>query len=124
MILVDYNQISLANIFVFMKDLTNASEKETLDICRHGIITTLLSYKKKFGQEYGELVIAADAGNYWRNDIFPEYKAGRKKYREESKLDWELVFKCLNQVRDEIQTVFPWRFIRVPRCEADDIFAV
>lgn len=124
LILVDFNQIALANIFIFMGDLKNADEKEMLDICRHGIINTLISYKKKFGAEYGDLIITADAGNYWRKDVFPEYKANRYKDKEESDFNWELAWKCLNQVRDEIQAIFPWRFLRVKRCEADDIIAV
>lgn len=125
MFFVDYNQVALANIFMFLKELKgDVSEKEVKDICRHGIITSLISYKKKFSQEYGEIIITADYGNYWREDIFPEYKANREKGREESNLNWDLIFKCLNDIRDEIKETFPWRLLRVPRCEADDIIAI
>jgi hypothetical protein len=123
-ILVDYNQIVLANVYQVSKDLKSSDPSESKNIIRHSIITSLLSYKKKFQSDYGEMIICCDSRNYWREDIFPEYKAGRKKSREESDLPWDIIFEILNEVRESIKKYFPWRVVHVDRCESDDIRAV
>ena len=36
-------------------------------------------------------------------------------------MDWPNIFNCLNAIRDELKEFFPYKHIRVNRCEADDI---
>ncbi len=91
---------------------------------RHMILNSLRSYRKKFGEEYGELVLCCDGRNYWRKDVYPYYKAGRKKTRTESALDWTNIFETLNKIRDEIEEFFPYIVLTIDRCEADDIIGV
>jgi 5'-3' exonuclease len=69
------------------------------------------------------MVIACDDKNYWRKNIFPYYKAGRKKAREESDIDWPSLFETLNKIRDEIKQHLPYTVIQIDNCEADDIIA-
>jgi len=83
----------------------------------------LRSYKTKFGNEYGELVLCYDDKHYWRKEYFPNYKANRKKDRTASKLDWNELFETLNKIRDEIKEVFPYKVLQVSGAEADDIIA-
>ena len=85
------------------------------------ILNTIRANVKKFKGEYNELVIACDDKNYWRRDIFPHYKAHRKRDREKSELDWNKIFKILNQVRDDLKEYFPYPVIQIERAEADDI---
>ena len=85
------------------------------------ILNSVRMYNVKFGEEYGELVIACDDKNYWRKDIFPYYKAHRKADREASTLDWNHIFSILNKIRDELKETFPYKVIQVDRAEADDI---
>lgn len=87
-------------------------------------LNCLRSYRQKYGREYGELVIICDGRNYWRKDIFPYYKAERKKSREESTLDWNLIFDATNKIKNEIKENFPYKFIRVDKTEADDVISV
>lgn len=87
------------------------------------VLNSIRSYVKKFGQEYGELIIAADAGNLWRKESFPYYKANRVKNKEESVLDWNMIYQSLNKIRDELKEFFPYRMVHVDRCEADDVIA-
>jgi len=75
----------------------------------------------KFRAEYGQMVIACDGGNSWRKGVFPQYKANRKKSREEGGLDWAEFFRILNMVRDEIRDNFPYKLIHIQGLEADDI---
>jgi hypothetical protein len=120
MILVDLNQVSIASLMMQIKgknDLINE------DLIRHMILNCLRSYRQKFGKDYGELVICCDDKNYWRKEIFPFYKAHRKKDRDASDLDWSLIFTILNKIREELKTHFPYKVLQVDNVEADDIIA-
>ena len=100
---------------------TNAEIEENM--VRHMVLNSLRSYKSKFGDEYGEMVIACDNTNYWRKQIFPYYKANRKKNQENSEMDWKSIFECLNKIRAELKEYFPYRVIDIESAEADDIIA-
>lgn len=88
------------------------------------ILNAIRSFKSKFGQEFGDIVLCSDSTQYWRKELFPYYKANRKKSREDSPIDWERIHQMLNKIKGEIQENLPYRFLVVPRCEADDIIAV
>ena len=90
-------------------------------LLRHFILNSLRAYNSKYQKEYGEMIIACDDKNYWRKDVFPYYKASRKKDRDSSALDWGSIFECLHKIRDEIKEFFPYRVIQVDKAEADDI---
>lgn len=94
-----------------------------VNLLRHMIINTIRSLKQKFEGNYGELVIACDNKNYWRKKVFPYYKANRKKAREESGLDWPMIFETINLIKEEVKTFFPYKVIEVETAEADDIIA-
>ena len=123
MILVDYSKVALAAILTFQREL-KGTESEVKKLIRHVTLSTLKSYKKKYGKEYGELVICCDGRKYWRRDFFPHYKASRKKNREASDLDWKLIFDTLSEMRDDLAAYFPYRVIHVEQAEADDVIAV
>ena len=123
MILVDLNQVAISNLMVSINTY-NKNQEINEDLLRHMVLNSLRAYKVKFGEKYGELVICCDGRHYWRRDIFPFYKAGRKKDRASSTLDWTLIFETLNKIRDEIKEYFPYIVIDVDRTEADDIIAV
>ena len=124
MIILDYSQVALANIFMFQSDLKkNGDNPEAVNIIRHAILTGIKSYKKKYGSKYGEVVIACDGRDYWRKDVFPYYKAGRKKSRDASDLDWKLIFDTISSIRDDLKEYFPYTVIHYDRAEADDIVA-
>ena len=122
MILVDMNQIALANVMMHLNMTKN--KKPEGSMVRHMILNSLRMYRTKFKNEYGELVLCYDSKHYWRREIFPQYKASRKKIRTESDKDWESIFEVLNQVRDELKDIFPYKFLEVYGAEADDIIAV
>ena len=95
---------------------------ENEDMIRHMILNTIRMYKHKF-RGHGDIVIVTDAGGNWRKDVFPEYKANRKKTRDASSVDWERLFEITNMVFDEITENFPYRTMRVWGTEADDCIA-
>lgn len=124
MILVDFSQIAIAGIMQFQDDLKNGSDEKIVSLIRHVVLNSLLSNKKKFGQEYGNIVICADGKNYWRKQVFKYYKAHRAKNREASPLNWNLIFNTLSQLRDELAEHFPYKVIHVETAEADDVIGV
>ena len=119
MIIVDLNQVMISNYMAQIGNHTNIAVDENL--FRHMVLNSIRNINKKHSQEYGELVIACDSARSWRKEVFPYYKANRKKARENSELDWSAVFESLNKVRDELKEFFPYRVIQVDHAEADDI---
>jgi len=110
----------LSNLMMSLKRLDNNIDE---NLIRHMVLTSIRFNKQKFGDEYGELIIACDDKNYWRKQYFPYYKANRKKNRDASTLDWNAIFTSLNKIRDELKEYFPYRVIQVESAEADDIIA-
>lgn len=123
MILVDYSQTAIASILAFQRELRGGDE-QIVNLIRHVVLSTLQSYKKKYGKDYGEVVICCDANNYWRRDAFKYYKHGRKKARDESGLPWKLIFDTISQLKEDIAINFPYKVLTVDKAEADDIIAV
>jgi len=122
MILIDYSQVALSAILTFQREL-KGTESEVKNLIRHVTLSTLKSYKKKYGKEYGDIVICCDGRKYWRREYYQHYKAGRKKAREASDLDWGLIFDTLSEMREDIAKNFPYKVLHIERCEADDIIA-
>ena len=120
MILIDNNQIVIACAFHIMKEKSELD----VDMLRHMVLNSYRMYRKKFHKIYGELVICHDAGDYWRKDIFSNYKANRKKKIKESKEKWNSIFDSLTALREELKENLPYKSIIVDRTEADDIIAV
>lgn len=120
MIIVDLNQVMIANIMALYGKHLGQTPIE-LNLFRSTTLNTIRSFKKKFESQYGEMVIATDGRRSWRKDIYPHYKANRKKSRENSDIDWSLIFNNLNSVRDELKEFFPYRVIHLESAEADDI---
>lgn len=118
-ILVDLNQVMIASMMVQIGNHHNAEVDENM--IRHMVLNTLRFNRMKFKEEFGELIICADDKNYWRRQVFPYYKAARRKTREESELDWTAIFNALNKVRQELKDVFPYKVIQIDGAEADDI---
>ena len=121
MILIDFTQTIIAGLMAQLK-VTDGEISE--DMLRHMILNSVRNYQKKYSEEYGEIVLCTDAADPWRRDYFPLYKANRKKAREADDKDWGLIFDTLHKVKMEIKENFPYRYMYVENCEADDIIAV
>lgn len=122
MIVIDYNQTGIAAV---MQQL-NSDPKMRLEegMIRHIILNTFRSYIQQFRTKYGDVVICCDSKKYWRRDVFPLYKAHRRKDREKSEYDWNLIFDTLAKIREELKEHFPYKVVEVDGAEADDVIAV
>ena len=122
MIIFDFNQVAISNL---MEQIGSSKTAVDESLVRHMILNTIRTYVKKFKAEFGtNIIIACDNKKYWRREIFPYYKANRKKSRESSGHDWNSIFDCLNKIRDELREHSPYKVIEVDTAEADDIIAV
>jgi 5'-3' exonuclease, N-terminal resolvase-like domain/T4 RNase H, C terminal len=117
MILIDLNQVLLSGLMVQIANEKVIKE----DLVRHLALNTLRGHVKNFKGEYGEVVLCCDNRTYWRREVFPFYKANRKKAREKSDLDWHLIFDILSKLKVELKENFPYKVIDVDNAEADDI---
>ena len=126
MIIIDMNLLSLASVMmnmrmsgVFDKDKEPQDIEE--DMVRHMILNSIRMYRTMFKEKHGEVVLAYDSRHYWRRDIFPEYKASRKKGRENNQEQWDKIFNFLGRLKKEFKQILPYKFLEVYGAEADDI---
>ena len=119
MIIIDYNQTFISN---FMAETRGRPDVEVnVDLLRHMILNQIRGYRKRFGNEYGEVVIACDNRHYWRREVYPYYKAARKKARDSSGHDWSSIFDALHLIRSELDEVMPYPVLDIEGAEADDV---
>ena len=118
-ILVDANQIAISHLMVRNK----IEDGINIDSIRKSIVRVIARIGKRFGADYGKVILCYDDKNYWRREIFPFYKKNRKQERASSKYDWDEVFSVLNKIRDEIKSNLPYHVIQVQGAEADDVIA-
>lgn len=128
MIVVDFSQIYLANIFAHtdVKMCAQNPSNESRDTILYCLLNTLRYLYIENKDKYGEMVLAIDARRSWRKDIFPNYKCNRKVKRDndDSGIDWNFVFETLNYVVPVLREHFPFPVIEVIGAEADDVIGV
>lgn len=121
MILLDLSQVMISNL---MMQIAINGEAISEGLVRHMTLNSIKSYVNKFGPKYGELVVCCDSRNVWRKNLFPHYKANRKKVRENSPHNWVQIFGIINTIIEELSQYMPYKVVRVDSAEADDIIAV
>jgi len=117
--LVDFSQIFIGSYMTASK-FTSVD----MDVLRPAVLNVLRLYRTKFSSEFGELILCCDDRKSWRKELFPNYKASRKKTRSAAPIDWDNLYECLNQLKEELAEWFPYKLIQVDKAEADDIVAV
>jgi len=120
MIEMDFNKIMISNIMANLLGKAYTKDEIEENLVRHMILNSLRGLKGKFS-EYGDVVVAYDSGPSWRKQVFPYYKANRKKAQEASVIDWHKLFEFLNKIKAELKVVLPYKVIEVANAEADDI---
>jgi len=103
-------------------------ERFSEDFIRHLVLNSIRSYRKKYHEKYGEMVICTDYLSSWRKDAFPYYKAHRKVQREkqqqEGGMDWKALFDIIAKIIEELEEYFPYKVVQIPHAEGDDVIAV
>lgn len=119
MILVDGNGMLIQSI------LAEGIENININFARNIFLSNILKHKKMFASKFltkdDNLVFCFDDYDYWRKDIFPQYKHKRKE--KNSSIDWDKVFDIFHIIKDELKENFPFICLQFSRVEADDIIA-
>ena len=115
MILIDLTQIIIASCVVH--------KLEDVNLIKHSAFSSILSYKKQYEKKYGKIVLACDSKSYWRRDYFPAYKGQRKHSRESSSLNWDVIFKAIDEIKQDLRDYFPYKLLQIDGAEADDVIA-
>ena len=117
MIVVDLSQIAISTV------TANPKFSGDIESMRYMILNSLRNINSRFRKEYGDMILACDNTDVWRKKIFPYYKASRKKSRETSKLDWNMIHSNLGDILQEFRENMPYNVIKVASAVADDIIA-
>lgn len=132
MVLIDFSSVvhrmihtSIANVKPTKKNGKYITS-EFIGLTKYYIFQDLFGIKQEHGPKFGDIVICLDKSShgYWRKDVYPGYKASRKKGRDESEVDYSEVFASIDGVIEQIRLNLPWKVIEVPKAEADDIMLV
>lgn len=124
-ILLDFSQIVLSACHVFENELSvyNQDKDGAKNILRHVILSQILHWRTKYHDSYGEVIVCCDGKNYWRKNIFPQYKANRKKAKRESIIDWGLVFGMMDTLIEDLRSFFTYKVLKVDGAECDDVIS-
>ena len=117
--LVDFSQIVIGSYMMASK--FSSADMNTI---RPAVLNTLRLYRTKFVSEFGELILCCDDRKSWRKELFPNYKASRKKTRSAAPIDCENLYECLNQLKEELTEWFPYKVVQADKAEADDVIAI
>jgi len=70
------------------------------------------------------VVVAIDSQGSWRKDIFPAYKAHRKRQKSKVELNRDKFFPAVDELVEDMKQLFSnMFFLKVDHMEADDIIA-
>lgn len=119
MILLDFSNIAISSITSDRDFIRHMN----IDLIRHIVLNSIKTYNKKFRRDYGEMIICCDSKTNWRKKIYPLYKENRKDKKRDSDIDWNLVYKFLEQVKSELIEHFPYKVLQIDEMEADDIIS-
>lgn len=119
MVLIDYNQAMISSV------TTKWAMNQDMDenFLRTMFLERTRQYASKYRMKYGNMVICADDKRYWRKDVFPFYKSGRKAARAAIEIDWASVHGMMDTFLGELEENFPYKVIKIDNAEADDIIA-
>lgn len=97
----------------------------TLSFVRHVVLSSIKNTRNQFvAAPQLETVLCCDAKTNWRKEVYPHYKANRKKIRQSMVFPWTEFSEYYEIVKQELIQVLPYKILQIERCEADDIIAV
>ena len=121
MILLDFSQTMIGSFMAVGRGRVVVEE----DLLRHTVLNSIRQYRRQF-REYDAsgFVICCDSVHNWRKESFPEYKANRKKKKEDDTTDWKSLYAFLDEMIKDLRENFPYKVVQCDGAEADDIIGV
>ena len=90
-------------------------------LTKHNLLNNIMYNIDKFTPN--QIVFAIDSKDSWRYGVYPEYKANRKD--RSTSLNVERLYPIIDDYMTDLAKLFSnMRFLKLPKCEADDIIAV
>ncbi len=135
-VLVDFSQVCISVVFQNIDKNGNlkhrnyeygdgeVNENLSVDLMRHVLLSNILYFKRRFEREYGEFIYCIDHKDPWRRQVFEYYKYNRKRIKEDSLVDWDMIRGFIDHFRDELREDLGYHVLEVKSAEADDIIAV
>ena len=118
-LLIDFHNLMFRTVFGTIA--STPEDNSLFMLTKHNLLSSIMYNIEKF--EPNQVVFAIDPKDSWRYEVYPEYKANRKD--RASKLNTELFYPVMDDFITDLKTLFTnMRFIKLPRCEADDTIAV
>lgn len=111
--------IAITSVFKTQEEQEQLTESQIKNV----VLGNIKELVKKCKSKYPEVIIAVDNtknGSY-KKEFAPYYKAHRAKAREESKLNWEMIFSEMKNLEQDLKEIFGYNVISIPKLEADDI---
>lgn len=119
-------------IFIDLSGLFHLSiyrlEKADVELTQRSLACSLAQsiywYKKKFEDEYGQVVICCDSKINWRREVFPYYKQRRVEKRHNDEKDWDSIFNIFSLVKADFQAKMQETVLEIEGLEGDDLIAL
>lgn len=125
-LIIDSHNLIFRNLFVAQslcakdKDISNDS---VFSLYKQMMLFSTLNYINRFSPD--RVIFAMDSRDNWRKLVYPLYKNGRAKGREESVIDFKAFFPVNEEFYNALkENLGPIYFLNIPSCEADDVAAV
>ena len=126
MIIIDFQHLSYRNLFTCMYNCKPRKKdgklitEDYIQIYFYQMLQSLNKISNEFIDEYGEIVLAIDDRKNWRKEFAKKYyKFSRKKYRDESEINYNEFFQYQNELLNFLKSYV--KVIQVEYAEADDI---
>lgn len=117
--------LDLSGIFYLsLYNLEKNNVQLSVESLSRSLAQSIYWYKKKFSEEYGELVICCDSKKNWRRDIFPYYKQRRRDKRDNDEKDWNAIFDMFSLVKTDFSKNLKEVVLEVDGLEGDDLIAL
>jgi 5'-3' exonuclease len=116
-LLVDFNNLLFRTLYV--REVYIQSDIPDFKLWRFLVYDSIYAVIKKFN--VSEVILAVDDKVSWRRSYFPRYKESRKKQRDKSDIDFNIVFSVINKFIRELKHSMPFKIIKVRSGEADDV---
>jgi len=114
-LLIDFPNLAIRNLMA-------SGQKTKFDLWRHMTLKSIIGLIQKF--QPVEIIICLDGKYVWRKDVYPQYKANRKKLRKKSDIYWSGYYEVYEDTICEYKTMLPFKIFIDDKMEADDIIAM
>lgn len=120
-ILVDGNNLAVRNKVVQENSFKhNGNGQFIKEAWKYMLLNSIFKIAHEH-KPWVEIIFCVDSQSPWRKDIYPEYKGNREKSADGN---WEEFYEAYNEIQEFISLVLPFKVLKIPRCEADDIIGV